>query len=328
MADRNPPAPRGARAAAAAAAAAAAPPRPARIAGDWTDNRTPPAELYFPSVVTTQSIRGSAQAPTAHGQRVRGVANVVPITYGNRVGEVTNFLNSKDVHPPPATRKANVQLPSVNRTMAQALVIIIDLFHYLAIQTISGVILAKKSITGKHARPLPHVVAAKTHVMSQLIKVMTFGVDCAYDSLYDAQDQNECIVSAQFVDYAMEFVTTRLNSVNYRCQWTITELRTANWDYFLKSVKRRSKFGIWSNNYTSRLAKKNRVTRGDAHIVKGVFLPVAIYCYKLIPEVSKQFDGKPMHCDRDEYVGDNWDRLVGDPLYARETDYDTDNTTN
>ena len=92
-------------------------------------------------------------------------------------------------------------------------------------------------------------------------------------------------------------------------------------------IVRRAKHAIWRNNYTSRLAKKNRVTRADSHIVKGVFLPVAIYCYKLIPNVAKKFDGKPMYCNRPEYVADNWDRLVGEPLYAPDSGYDSDNTT-
>ena len=156
-----PPPPPGAPAAAAAAAA-----RPARIDGVWTDDRTPAAELYFPSVVTAHARRRSAQAPTNQGRIVRGVANVTPITYGNRVTEVTNFLNSKDAAPPPAVRKAAVTLPFVSRTMSQVLVAIIDAFHYLAIQTISAAILKKKSITGKNARPLPHVVTSKQNIMA------------------------------------------------------------------------------------------------------------------------------------------------------------------
>ena len=83
--------------------AAAAQPRPARIDGDWTDDRTPATELYFPSTVRANNIRNSAIAPTDVGASVRGRENRTPITYGNRVAEVTSFLNSKDPTPPPWT---------------------------------------------------------------------------------------------------------------------------------------------------------------------------------------------------------------------------------
>jgi hypothetical protein len=110
-----------------------APPLPALIPGDWTDDRTLPDDRYYPFEDVAPTMRRSAQVPRAAGRVVRGVTNQTPITYGNRVQECRDFLNSKDSAPFPEVRMADQALAIGRGTLLEALVWIVDTFHYLAI---------------------------------------------------------------------------------------------------------------------------------------------------------------------------------------------------
>jgi len=306
----------------------AGPPRPPRIPGDWTDNRVPATELYYPPVERLGAGRQSAQAPRAAGQFVRGVANTTAITYGNRREQVIAFLNSKDPTPPPETRMADRRLVNVRRTMADTLVYIIECLHYLLISVISESILTNSTICGKNSRPLPHLTATKVNVAAQVIKVATFGLDTAVDSLFQcrAAFSNANADGVRFSEYAIEFVVTRLSSADYTFQPPASALRQASWENFRKAITRRCDQGIWSNGYIERLMTRRRVKRTDSNIVKGVFAPVAIYCTKMIPNFGSLLNAKPHYMLRTEYVGGEWNRLVGQPMYFVDADYDSDNT--
>jgi len=308
------------------AAAVAAAQLPPRIAGDWTDSRVPVTELYYPPLDLTAVGRQSAQAPRAAGQFVRGVANTTAITYGNRRAEVVAFLNSKDPTPPPATRMADRRLVNVGRTMANTLVYIIECLHYLLVSSISERILTNRTICGKNSRPDPHVNTAKVQMAAQVIKVLTFGLDTCVDCLFQCKGRFSSPDSVLFSEYAIEFIVTRLSSVEYKFQPSSHELRSANWDNFGKAISRRCRHGIWSNEYVERLIARRRVKKADATIVKGVFAPVAIYCTKLIPNFRSLLNNKPHYMHHSEYVGDAWNRLVGEAMYAADEDYDSDNT--
>lgn len=195
------------------------PVRPPRIDGDWTDDRTPADELYFPSIAGVNIVRRSAQAPTNVGRSVRGTENQTPITYGNRLTQVTAFLNSKDPTPPPMTRMANKMLPHVNRPMAAVLVDIIDFFHYLAVSTILSTILNNKAICGKNARPKEHLTTAKTNIIAQLIKIFTYGRDCGSPSLVVAVEDIQCPISKEFTKHAC-FHNSASTSSNFSTNWT------------------------------------------------------------------------------------------------------------
>jgi hypothetical protein len=220
---------------------------PPRFAGDWTDSRVPVTELYFPPLDRTSVGRQSAQAPRAAGQFVCGVANTTAITYGNHRAEVVAFLNSKDPTPPPAMRMANRRLVNVGRTMANTLVYIVECLHYLFVSGISEHILTNRTICGKNSRPDPHVNTAKVQMAAQVIKVLTFGLDTCMDWLFQCNGRFSSPDSVLFSEYAIEFIVTRLSSVEYKFQPSSHELRSANWDNFGKAISRRCRHGIWSN---------------------------------------------------------------------------------
>ena len=117
----------------------AAPPRPNRVPGDWTDNRTPPDEAFFPRVTGNRGTRRSA-APHA---TLRGAANTTVITYGNRREQATTYLNTHG----PAGGFATQQLQRSQTTAVDMLVSIIDIIRYLAIAFISPMVAANANMT-------------------------------------------------------------------------------------------------------------------------------------------------------------------------------------
>jgi hypothetical protein len=192
--------------------------------------------------------------------------------------------------------------------------------------SISERILTNRTICGKNSHPDPHVNTAKVQMAAQVIKVATFGLDTCVDCLFQCKGRFSSSDSVLFSEYAIEFIVTRLSLVEYKFQPSSHELRSANWDNLGKAISRRYRHGIWSNEYVERLIAQRRVKKADATIVKGVFAPVAIHCTKLIPNFRSLLNNKPhyMHCS--EYVGDTWNRLVGEAMYAADEDYDSDNT--
>jgi hypothetical protein len=290
------------------------------------DSRVLATELYYLPLDRTAVGRQSAQAPRAAGEFVRSVANTTVITYCNGHDEVIAFLNSKDPTPPPATRMADRCLVNVGRTMANTLVYIIECLHYLLVLGTSERILTNRTICGKNSRPDHHVNTAKVQMAAQVIKVATFGLDTCVDCLFQCKGEFSSPDSVLFLEYAIEFIVTRLSSVEYKFQPSSHELRSANWDNFGKAISCRCRHGIWSNEYVERLIARRLVKKADATIVKGVFAPVAIYCTKLIPSFRSLLNNKPHYMHRTEYVGDAWNRLVGEAMYAADEDYDSDNT--
>ena len=69
------------------------PVRPPRQPGDWTDDRTPNDELFFPNAANTANVHPNAVPSAAATARVRGGRNYTPITYGNLVSEATTYLD-------------------------------------------------------------------------------------------------------------------------------------------------------------------------------------------------------------------------------------------
>jgi hypothetical protein len=66
----------------------------------------------------------------------------------------------------------------------------------------------------------------------------------------------------------------------------------------------------------------------DADIVKRVFAQVAIYCTKLKPDFGTHLNCKLHHMVCNKNAGGAWNTpLVGNPLYAIDVDYHSDNTT-
>ena len=302
-----------------------APARPPRIAGDWTDDRTPANEPFFPTIIgVDNAVHRPAQPSTIAGHIVRGRVNHVPITYGNRRTEVVAFLNSKDPNPPPATRMANKVLPYVHQTMQDVLVAIIEIFHFLAIAYIPDIILNNTVLCCQRSRPAYHVSSSKINLCAQLIKVKTFGVNANFPTLSSASswDMTFDPSSLDFVAFACEFVATRLRSAHYCMQTTAVQLQQSNWDNFRKTIYRRTPFGIWSIAYAERRNTIGRVRRRDVRITKGVFLPVAIYCTKMIDGFGDRLEGKPHFALPQEYNDDRWNTLVGDPLYPDGEDED------
>ena len=114
--------------------------RPAYIKGDWKDDRTPAAELYFPPLPTVQATRRDARAAPAAGDVLFGHKTESPITYGNREKEVTDFLRSKEKADHPLPRMEQRILPITQRTFQETLVDIIDTFHFLAVTTVDEAI--------------------------------------------------------------------------------------------------------------------------------------------------------------------------------------------
>jgi hypothetical protein len=113
--------------------------------------------------------------------------------------------------------------------------------------------------------------------------------------------------------------------VDYKFQPSAHELRSANWDNFGKAISRRCRYGFWSNEYVERLIVCRRIKKADANIIKGVFAPVAIYCTQWIPNFRSLSNNKPHNMHRTVYVGGQWNRLVGEAMYAVDEDYDLDN---
>jgi hypothetical protein len=304
-----------------------APARPPRIAGDWTDDRTPADEPFFPSINgVDNAVHRSAQPSTIAGRTVRGHVYHEPITYGNRRTEVVAFLNSKDPNPPPATRMANKILPNVQATMANVLVAIIEIFRYLAIAYIPKMILNNKVLCCQRSRPAAHVSSAKINLCAQLIKVMTFGVNATFPTLSTASFWEMAVdqTSLDFVAFACEFVATRLRSANYCMLASVVQLQQSNWDNFKKTIYRRTPFGIWSIAYAEHRNTNGSVKRQDVKITKGIFLPVAIYCTKMIDGFGDRLEGKAHFALEEEYNDDRWNTLVGDPLYPDGDDDDED----
>jgi hypothetical protein len=124
------------------------------------------------------------------------------------------------------------------------------------------------------------------------------------------------------------YFRAHLHQQNFVPQTGTTLARLSLADAVMESgaITCRCRHGIWSNEYVERLIAQRRVKTADATIVKGVFAPVAIYCTKLIPNFRSLLNNKPhyMHCT--EYVGGQWNRLVGEAMYAADEDYDSDNT--
>jgi hypothetical protein len=182
---------------------------PPQIAGDWTDNRVPATELYYPPLDRTAVGRQSAQAPRAAGQFIRGVSNNTAITYSNRRDEVVAFLNSNDTAPPPATRMANRHLVNVGRTMANALVYIIEFLHYLFRSTSSPT----EPFVEKIVVLIPMSAPRRVQMAAQVIKVVTFGLDTSVDCLFQCKGTFSSPDSVLFSEYAIEFIVTRLSLV-------------------------------------------------------------------------------------------------------------------
>jgi hypothetical protein len=221
---------------------------------------------------------------------------------------------------------ANRRLDNVGRTMANTLVYIIECLHYLLVSGIFKRIPTNRTTSGKNSRPDSHVNTAKVQMAAQVIKVVTFGLDTSVDCLFHCKGTFSSPDSVLFLEYAIEFLVTRLSLVEYKFQPSAHKLCSANWDNFGKAIAHRCRHGIWSNEYVECFIARRRVKKADATIVKGVFAPVVIYCTKLISNFRSLLNNKPHYMHRTEYVGGQWNRLVGEAMYAANEDYDSDNT--
>jgi hypothetical protein len=300
------------------------PPRPPIIVGDWTDDRTPAEELFYPPVedVVLQDCRSrqSARPSAATDRRIRGVANTVPITYGNRITEARAYLNQKGG----TNEYADTILPFVNRTMIDVLVNIIEILHLLFISVISGLILAHKTFGQGESRPNSHLQTAKGNIAAQVIKVLSYGLNANFDCLNSAARSTNNLVTNRFVTYAVSFLYDRLRSPDYDTQFDRQKLMSSIWPNFCKAIKCRSHFGIWSSAYIDTIIGRRRTSRNDSKITKGIYKIVAIYCEKLWQGFPTHIDGKPHHMLNREYEGTIWMQLVGDALYVDKDDCESD----
>jgi hypothetical protein len=300
--------------------AAAAVARPPRIEGDWTDDRTPVAEHFYPPMAEAHAAdcrtNRRSSVPSALPNRVvRGRANHIAITYGNRRQQARAHLGNS----------AGLILPFVNKSMEDVLVDIVDVLRMLFVAVIPSVILANKTLGNQSSRPKDHVAKSKGNIAAQIIKIFSFGLGCNYESLLVAITQTDSSRTARFVRAAVAFVCGRLNSADYDVNIPSHRVTSYVWPNFIKVVNRRADHGVWSARYVQNVITRGQImTRTDAMMTKGVFMTVAIYCEKMIDGFASRLDGKPHHMMRSEYEGDMWNRLVGTKLYVDPDAYDSD----
>jgi hypothetical protein len=307
------------------------PPPPARppiYPGDWTDDRTPVDELFYPPVddveMQDRRSRRSSCPSAATDRQIRGVANQVPITYGNRITEARAYL----IHKGGTPGYADTILPFVNRTMVDVLVNIIEILHLLFVSVIPGIILGHKTFGQGESRPNSHLQTAKANIAAQVIKVLSYGLNSNFESLRAASQHAKSPVTNRFALYAVSFLYDRLRSSDYDTQFNCQKLITSIWPNFWKAITRRARQGVWSSDYVEGIIFRNRISRQDSKITKGIYKIVAIYCEKLSQDFPAMIDGKSHHMLSREYEGDLWKRLVGEALYVDkdnvESDFDDD----
>jgi hypothetical protein len=264
--------------------------------------------------------RRSSRPSAATDRQIRGVANQVPITYGNRITEARAYLNRKGGTP----NYANTILPFVNRTMLDVLVNIIEILHLLFVSVIPGIILGHKTFGQGESRPIFHLQTAKKNIAAQVIKVLSYGLNSNFESLRNAAQEAKSPVTSQFVLHTITFLYDRLRSSDYDTKFERQKLFTSVWPNFWKAITRRTKLGVWSSAYVEAIIFRGRISRQDSKITKGVYRIVAIYCEKLSQDFPAMIDGKSHHMLAPEYEGDLWKRLVGDALYVDKDDVESD----
>ena len=294
--------------------------RPPRIQGDWTDDRTPADEHFYPPMAVAHAAdrrnhRRSSNASLVPDRVVRGRTNRVAITYGNRRQQASAYLGNSRDH----------ILPFVNKSMVDVLVEIIDALHMLFVAVIPSVILSNRTLGNQASRPKAHLARSKGNIASQIIKVFSFGLGCGYDSLNITISDTDSTPTARFVRAAVAFVCERLHSPDYDVVLQPGRVMSYMWPYYVKVVYRRAASGVWSPTYVQNVITRGQImTRMDAQMTKGVYMMVAIYCEKMIDGFAGKLDGQPHHMMRTEYEGDMWNRLVGTMLYVSKDEYDSD----
>ena len=153
----------------------APPPRPARQEGDWLDDRTPNDERFFPTVQVfagqAAELPGSAVPSGAAGRVIRGRRNYTAITYGNLGAEAETVLNDKGMALPAnrggGANYANRTIGSANKTMANVLMDITKVLHYVLVQDVPGDLLENVEFFQANSRPAAHLQTSKVNFASR-----------------------------------------------------------------------------------------------------------------------------------------------------------------
>ncbi|KAL3943033.1 MAG: hypothetical protein SGARI_000076 [Bacillariaceae sp.] len=228
-----------------AGGAALVAPRRARIIGDWTDDRTPATNPFFPPWRGRKAVRADAANAAGYGGRQQTTA----ITYGNLQDEATAFLNAADGAP-----------------------------HNFATRVVSRFGLTTISILCLIVQ-----TTSKINIVARVIMVLVYGIGTTIDSIDAAQREDSTSVAARLARYAVDFFATRLNSSRFDMDIRATQYKGAKWSNWLKAIRRRAGQGVWGNGYCRAHIRDKSVVNSDYQVTQGVFFPVALYCNKLIP---------------------------------------------
>ena len=304
-------------------AAPPAPVRPPRQPGDWTDDRTPNDELFFPNAANTANVHPNAVPSAAATARVRGGRNYTPITYGNLVSEATTYLDDvgntiDNAHNGGANYSTRI-LGTVQRTMVDTLVLITKILHYIFMQYVPDDLLQDKNLFQAGSRPGAHLHSTKVNFASRVIIVCVFGKSCNTPTITQACRARNEHNDLHFCSIACKWIEQRLKSKFYNCVLRSADIVKSNWPNTIKALKRRAENGVWSISYLRELVRDDNVSEASYMITQGIFMPYAIYCDKLIPGATLWWDDQPHFMLSAEYNGAEspWVLLRGEQLFSR-----------